>query len=149
VELHPESRDEAKGEIMNIAHKALVGTTIAGAVLGGAAFGTTLVGAASAETNTPSATSTAAPDDGPGATRDPSKGGHVGENGTVETLLTGDTAAKVTAAVVAAHPDATIERVENDAEGAAYEAHIVQADGTHATVKLDDSFTVTSTEAGH
>jgi hypothetical protein len=146
-----------KGEIMKIAHKALAGTAIVGAVLGGAAIGTTLVGAASAETSTPSATSTAAPDtgstdgsgDGSGATRDPSKGGHVGANGAVETLLTGDTASKVTAAVVAAYPDATIERVETDAEGATYEAHIVQADGSHATVKLDDSFTVTSTETGH
>jgi hypothetical protein len=139
---------------MKLAHKALIGTTIVGAVIGGGAFGTTLIASASAATSTPSATSTAAPDsgstDGSARTpRDPSKGGHVGANGTVETLLTGDTAAKVTAAVVAAYPNATIERVENDAEGATYEAHIVQADGSHATVKLDDSFTVTDTETGH
>jgi uncharacterized membrane protein YkoI len=144
---------------MKLAHKALVGTTIVGAVLGGAAFGTALTGAASAATSPPSATSTAAPDssssdndstNGSASTpRDPSKGGHVGANGTVEALLTGETAAKVTAAVVAANPKATIERIENDAEGATYEAHIVQADGSHATVKLDAAFTVTATETGH
>nr|WP_246223392.1 hypothetical protein [Pseudarthrobacter psychrotolerans] len=39
-------------------------------------------------------------------------------------------------------------RVETDAEGAAYEAHIVKSDGTRATVYLDSSFNVTSTETG-
>ncbi|MEW1951435.1 hypothetical protein AB0280_19555 [Pseudarthrobacter sp902506025] len=38
--------------------------------------------------------------------------------------------------------------MENDAEGAVYEAHIITADGTRATVYLDASFTVTSTETG-
>ena len=38
--------------------------------------------------------------------------------------------------------------METDAEGAAYEAHITLADGSRATVKLDDSFTVTGTETG-
>lgn len=75
-------------------------------------------------------------------------GGHVGANGTKEELLTGDTAAKVTAAALAAEPGATIDRVETDAEGAAYEAHITKADGTRATLKFDTSFTVTATEAG-
>lgn len=69
-------------------------------------------------------------------------------NGITEQLLTGDTAARVEAAVKAANPDATIVRVETDAEGAAYEAHIRKADGTKATVKLDASFNITATEAG-
>ena len=81
------------------------------------------------------------------APRDESKGGHQA-NGITETLLTGDTAAKVTDAALAANPGATIQRVENDAEGATYEAHIVKADGTRATVFLDASFNVTSTETG-
>ena len=63
-------------------------------------------------------------------------------------MLTGDTASSVQAAVLAAYPDATIERMETDAEGAAYEAHITLADGSRATVKLDASFTVTGTETG-
>lgn len=75
------------------------------------------------------------------------KGGHQA-NGITEQLLTGDTAARVEAVVKAANPDATIVRVETDAEGAAYEAHIRKADGTKATVKLDASFNITGTEAG-
>lgn len=78
---------------------------------------------------------------------DPSKGGHVA-NGITETLLTGDTASKVTAAALAASPGASIQRVETDAEGAAYEAHIVKADGTMATLKFDSNFNVNATETG-
>ena len=45
-------------------------------------------------------------------------------------------------------PGATIERAETDAEGAAFEVHVTKADGSEATVKLDASFNVTSTETG-
>jgi hypothetical protein len=38
--------------------------------------------------------------------------------------------------------------METDAEGAAYEAHVTLADGSRATVKLDESFAVTATETG-
>ena len=69
-------------------------------------------------------------------------------NGITEEVLTGDTAARVQAAVLAAYPDATIERMETDAEGAVYEAHVTLADGSRATVKLDASFVVTGTETG-
>ena len=48
----------------------------------------------------------------------------------------------------AAQPDATIERMETDADGATYEAHITKADGTRATVLLDANFTVTETQEG-
>jgi uncharacterized membrane protein YkoI len=79
---------------------------------------------------------------------DPAKGGHVGANGTKEELLTGDTAAKATAAALAAVPGGTIERVETDAEGATYEAHMTKSDGSRVTVKMDASFNVTGTEQG-
>jgi hypothetical protein len=79
---------------------------------------------------------------------DPTKGGHVGANGVVEKLLTGTTADKARAAALAAVPGATIERVENDAEGAVYEAHMVKSDGTHVTVKMDANFKVTGIETG-
>lgn len=62
-----------------------------------------------------------------------------------EQLLTGDTAAKVTAAAKAKEPDATIERVETDSEGV-YEAHMVRADGTHIVVQVDASFAVTNVQ---
>jgi hypothetical protein len=73
-------------------------------------------------------------------------GGPHQANGKTEAILTGDTATKVEAAVKAAQPNATIERMETDADGAVYEAHITKADGTHATVLLDANFAVTATQ---
>ena len=66
-----------------------------------------------------------------------------------ETLLTGDTAAKVRAAALAKVSGGTIERVENDADGnAAYEAHMTRSDGSRVTVYVNKSFQVVGTEAG-
>lgn len=79
---------------------------------------------------------------------DPTKGGHVGSNGVREELLTGTTADQAKAAALAAVPGGTIQRVETDAEGAAYEAHMLKSDGSPITVKMDASFHVTSTEDG-
>ena len=65
-----------------------------------------------------------------------------------ETPLTGDTLAKVRAAAIAEVRNATIVRVETDADGhAAYEAHAVKADGTPATVYVDKQFDVVSVES--
>jgi hypothetical protein len=65
-----------------------------------------------------------------------------------ETLLSGDTAAKVTAAAKAELPGATIERVETDADGhAKYEAHARKADGSQATVYVNDNFEVVGVES--
>jgi uncharacterized membrane protein YkoI len=65
-----------------------------------------------------------------------------------ETPLTGADASKAEAAAKAKVPGATIVRVETDADGnAKYEAHIVQSDGTPATVYLNESFEVVSVEA--
>ncbi len=63
-----------------------------------------------------------------------------------ETPLTGDTADKVKAAVLAKYPDATIDRLETDSDGV-YEAHITKADGTRVTVEVDKSYAVTGEEA--
>jgi ABC-type transport system substrate-binding protein len=147
---------------MNTIRKGIIGAAIVGATVTGGAVGASLIGTASAQTSSTTAapaatpsTATApatgqAPSGQPGqrpANFDPSKGGHVA-NGITETLLTGDTATKVTAAATAAVPGATIQRVENDAEGATYEAHMQKADGSLVTVKLDASFKVTSIEDG-
>jgi hypothetical protein len=60
-----------------------------------------------------------------------------------ETLLTGDTAAKVEAAAKAKVPNGTIVRVETDADGnAKYEAHMTKADGTPVTVYVNEQFEV-------
>jgi uncharacterized membrane protein YkoI len=66
-----------------------------------------------------------------------------------ETVLTGDTASKVTAAAQAKVPGATIERVETDADGhAAYEAHMIRADGSRVTVYVNKQFEVVGTDSG-
>src|SRR5690242_1544250 len=113
--------------------KGTAGIMLAAVVAGGA------VGAASlpamADTGS-SSSSSASASNGYGSTasgtgqgtRDPHQA-----NGKTEEIVTGDTATKVEAAVKAAQPGATIERMETDADGASYEAHITKADGTHAT----------------
>ena len=66
-----------------------------------------------------------------------------------ESPLTGDTAAKVREAALAKVPGGTIVRVETDADGnAAYEAHMVKADGTPATVYVNKQFEVVSVQTG-
>ena len=66
-----------------------------------------------------------------------------------ETPLTGDALAQVTAVAKDALPGATIVRVETDADGhAAYEAHMVKADGTPVTVYVNKQFEVVSVESG-
>jgi len=139
---------------MNPVRKAVVGAMMVGTALTGGALGAALAnGSATAQTATTTApaASTPVPDNAANGARpafDPAKGGHVGANGTKEDLLTGDTADKVKAAALAAVPGGTIERVENDAEGSPYEAHMTKADGTHVTVKVDAGFKATATENG-
>jgi hypothetical protein len=54
----------------------------------------------------------------------------------------------VTAAAQGGVSGATVDRVENDAEGATYEAHMTQADGSKVTVKVNADFSVASVEDG-
>ena len=66
-----------------------------------------------------------------------------------ETLLSGDTAARVRQLALVKVPGATIVRVETDADGrAAYEAHMVESDGTPATVYVNEQFEVVSVQTG-
>jgi hypothetical protein len=128
---------------MQFGKKAMVSGALLAATFAGGAVGATLIGSAGAQTGSSSTeAATAAP-----AAPDPSQGGHTA-NGVTETLLTGDTASKVTAAAQEAVPGATIDRVETDAEGAAYEAHVTKADGTKATVKVNEDFSVAGVETG-
>ncbi len=65
-----------------------------------------------------------------------------------ETLLTGDAASKVKAAALAKVTNATIVRVETDADGnAAYEAHMVEEDRTPVTVFVNKQFEVVSVDS--
>jgi hypothetical protein len=69
-------------------------------------------------------------------------------HGPGETLLTGSTLTSAVAAAEAAVPGATVVRAETDSSGSPYEVHMLKADGTYVTVKLNDSFTVTAIEKG-
>jgi hypothetical protein len=136
---------------MKTSRKTVVAVSTLGAMAAGGIFGATVLapslsGAATVNTTA----TTTAPQTGSGAppgSFDPTKGGHTA-NGITETLLTGDTAAKVRAAASAAVPGGTIERVETDAEGSPYEAHMTKSDGSQVTVKVDANFKVTNIESG-
>jgi len=66
-----------------------------------------------------------------------------------ETLLTGDTAAKVREAALAKVSGGTIDRIETDADGhAAYEAHMTRTDGSRVTVYVNKAFDVVSVQSG-
>ena len=65
-----------------------------------------------------------------------------------ETAQTGSTLATLKAAALKAVPGGTVFRVETDADGATYEAHMTKADGTHVTVKFDKAFKVTAVQDG-
>jgi hypothetical protein len=114
-----------------------VGLVAAGALAGTIAAAAIPAGAQTPSPSTPGSTTT--------TPADPAKprGQHPGE-----TLLTGTNADKAKAAALKALPGATIERLETDAEGAVYEAHVTKADGTRATVKFDKDFNVTGIETG-
>jgi len=66
-----------------------------------------------------------------------------------ETLLTGDTAAKVREAALAKVSGGTIDRIETDADGhAAYEAHMTRSDGSRVTVYVNKAFEVVGVQSG-
>ena len=77
---------------------------------------------------------------------DSAKGGHIGKNGAKEVLLSGESDAKARVAALAAVPGGTILRVESDAEGSVYKAHMKNPVGTPVTVKMDAHFKVIGIE---
>lgn len=117
-----------------------VGLVAAGA-LGGGIIAAVLPAAASST----AASATAAATDNPGQHAYGQRGGGARPG---ETELTGSDAEKAKAAALKAVPGATVDRVETDADGAVYEAHLTKSDGTRVTVKFDKDFNVTATEPG-
>jgi len=113
----------------------------AGLLAGGILAGSHLAGAAPSSGSNSNTAAAAAASTGP---QDPASMRH----GPDETLLTGSTASKVTAAAKTAVPGATIIRVETDSSGHAYEAHMQKSDGSFVTVYFDKSFKVTGTVDG-
>jgi uncharacterized membrane protein YkoI len=131
----------------NSARKMLAALAVlAAAALGGSALaGAASKSSTSAQSSTTPSQSSAPQGQPPSGTRDPAAGGHVGRNGQRETLLTGDTAAKVKAAALAKVSGGTVERVETDADhGSPYEAHVRKADGTELEVLVNKDFQVTA-----
>ena len=140
---------------MDKSHRTVPRFLLVSAVVVGAALGSYgIAAAASGSGSNPSSTtaSTAAPaapaqapaQSPPGATAQNPWGNQRSD----ETLLTGDTAAKVRQLALAkVGSSATVVRVETDADGhSAYEAHMVKADGTPVTVYVDRQFDVVSVE---
>lgn len=133
-------KDIATKAVMTVA--AVAALALGGSAMASAASSDTAAPAA-ATTTTTTATA-AAPadirgDGGPGARGGQRPG---------ETLVTGSLEAKLTAAAKAKVPGATIDRVETDADGAAYEAHVTKSDGSQATVLFDKDGSVSSVETG-
>jgi hypothetical protein len=111
---------------------------IAAGVIAGSILAGTL--SAGAQPSSSSSTGSSGSTSATASTRDESRAGPG------ETLLTGTIAQKVRAAALAAVPGGTILRVETDAQGSPYEAHLRKAEGTEVTVKVDKAFKVTAIE---
>jgi len=114
-----------------------VGLLLAGGIAGGALAATSSASAAGTTTS-PSAVTP-----GPGSRADMATPVRPGEKAEAGTDL-----ATLKAAAVKAVPGGTVYRVETDADGAAYEAHMTKADGTRVTVKFDKNLAVTAVQAG-
>lgn len=123
------------------------GLIASGLVAGGVLAGTLTANADT--TPTPAATSSSSTAADPARPTNPNPGDLSRPQRSDETLLSGDTAAKVKAAALAKYPNATIQRLETDSDGV-YEAHVVN-DGAELIVQVDKSFTVTGTQTmgGH
>jgi hypothetical protein len=137
-----------------IRSKLVTAAAIGAAALGGTAIASAATSGSSTSTSpstAPSPTAKAPPGGGQtSAPRDPSQGGHT-VNGKTETLLTGDTAAKVKAAALA-KVSGTVQRVETNVDSSApYEAHITKSDGTDVIVEINSDYSVAavSTMGGH
>src|SRR5437868_7739361 len=122
---------------------------VVGAVIAGAALGSYGVAAAAGGSSSTTPSTSTAPTQAPTTTPSGATASNPwGNQRSDETLLTGDTAAKIKQLALAkVGSSATIVRVETDADGhAAYEAHLVKADGTPVTVYVDKQLSVVSVE---
>src|SRR5262245_31242290 len=126
---------------MKLGQRVLLSGALVGAAIAGGALGASVLGTAQAQTSSSSST-------GSSSTAGAADHCQTTANGITDTPRTGDDLTKATAAAQGAVSGATIDRVETDADGATYEAHVTKSDGTKATVKLDANFNVTSVEDG-
>lgn len=120
-----------------------VGLLLAGALGGGAIAATTSASASGTSSAATSSTSQAAAGRSPGAPAHTATSVRPGEK-----AVTGANLATLKAAALKAVPGGTVYRVETDADGAMYEAHMTREDGTEVTVKFDRSLKVTAVQQG-
>jgi anti-sigma factor ChrR (cupin superfamily) len=124
----------------------IAGVLAVGAITGGV-VAATLPASASNTTNTAnSATAATSATASHGPRRGPVGGATPVRPG--EKSLSSSDAAQVRAAALKAVPGGTVYRVETDADGAVYEAHMTRSNGTAVTVKLDKGFNVTAVQNG-
>jgi hypothetical protein len=116
---------------------------IAGVLVSGAIIGGVFAGSLSAS----AASGTAAPTASSGATEQADAHGSKSVR-SGETVVTGTNYDTLKAAALKAVPGGTVYRIETDADGAAYEAHMTRADGSEVTVKFDKNLAVTATQDG-
>jgi hypothetical protein len=137
---HDERRTPGRAKRIGWAAGLLAGGAVTGVVLAGALPATAESGTASPGASAPAGT--------------PSGAAPRRDNGTLppqrsdETVLTGSDAEKAKAAALKAVPGGTVDRVETDADGAVYEAHMTRSDGSRVTVKFDKDFNVTAVQDG-
>ena len=120
-------------------------------LIAGSAFSITAAANAADETGSVASTnSVATTDTTTGAATDANRPDIFSPNSVKpgESLVTCDALTKVTDAPLAKYPGATVIRVENDEDGAEYEAHLKLADGSVVTVEFDSSFNITGDHEG-
>jgi uncharacterized membrane protein YkoI len=117
---------------------------IALAVLGAIAVGASAIAGAASNSGTTGTTGSQGSSGATAQRPDPAALSH----GPGETLLTDGNATKVKQAALDKVPGATVLRVETDAQGSAYEAHLRKSDGSEVTVKVDKQFNATAVENG-
>ena len=121
----------------------------AGLLAAGAVAGGVLASNLTASADDNSSTGSSTPPSATSQSRPPAgKAGGATPVRSDEKALTGSDAEKVRAAALDAVPGGTVYRVETDADGDAYEAHMTKSDGSQVTVKFDEDFNVTGVEDG-
>jgi pyruvate/2-oxoglutarate dehydrogenase complex dihydrolipoamide acyltransferase (E2) component len=138
---------------MDNSHRRTPRFLVVAAIVVGAALGSYGIAAAASGSGSTSSSTAASPPAAPSQTPPQAPPGATAQNPwgnqrSDETLPTADTAAKVKQLALAkVGSSATVVRVETDADGhAAYEAHMVKADGTPVTVYVDKQFDVVGVE---
>jgi hypothetical protein len=117
---------------------------VALAALGAIAVGASAIAGAASNSGTTGTTGSQGSSGAATQRPDPANLSH----GPGETLLTDGNATKVKQAALDKVSGATVLRVETDAQGSAYEAHLRKSDGSEVTVKVDKQFSVTAVEDG-